>query len=65
MPVEKMHGDCLVPKIKELWLSGLRNCIAVLAVPLEILGSSPGSAAAGSRPGGPWGGAQLAQRRPD
>jgi hypothetical protein len=29
------------------WRSGLRHCIAVLAVPLEILGSSPGSVAAG------------------
>jgi hypothetical protein len=29
------------------WCSGLRHCIAVLAVPLEILGLSPGSVAAG------------------
>uniref|UniRef100_A0AAZ3RZ17 Formin homology 2 domain containing 1 n=1 Tax=Oncorhynchus tshawytscha TaxID=74940 RepID=A0AAZ3RZ17_ONCTS len=29
------------------WRSGLRHCIAVLAVPLEVLGSSPGSVAAG------------------
>ena len=36
------------------WHSGLRHCIAVLAVTLEILGST----------GDPWGGAQLAQRRP-
>ena len=29
------------------WLSGLMHCIAVLAVPLEILGLSPGSVTAG------------------
>ena len=29
------------------WCSGLRHCIVVLAVPLDILGSSPGSVAAG------------------
>ena len=29
------------------WRSGRRQCIAVLAVPLEILGLSPGSVAAG------------------
>jgi hypothetical protein len=29
------------------WRSGLRHCIAVLAVPPETLGLSPGSVAAG------------------
>ena len=37
------------------WRRGLRHCVELLAVPLEILGSSPGP-----RPGDPWDGASSA-----
>ena len=45
------NNVCTVP-VKSLdtppeWRSGLRHCITVQAVPLEILGLSPGSVAAG------------------